>query len=157
MMSNRIWKGGLAALASAFLLAQSVQPDRTNPPANPAASFEAVAKPPHDVAAAIGRACHDCHSNQTAWPWYSRIAPVSWMIAADVRGGRAKLNFSEWNIYGPEMTRIKLAESCRKVTNGDMPPHYYRPFHSESKLTPAESAAICSAPVAQARPLTRVP
>lgn len=150
-MVKRILKYAAGVLAAALIVAQFIRPELTNPPADPSASFEAVAKPPHGTAAAIGRACRDCHSNQTTWPWYSRISPVSWLIAGDVNEGRAKLNFSQWNIYSPEMTRIKLGAICEEVKKGEMPPLYYLPMHPDAKLTAAEVSAICSAPVAQAR------
>ncbi len=149
-MVKKVLQYGMGVLAAALIIAQFIQPERTNPPADPSASFEAVAKPPREVAAAIGRACLDCHSNQTVWPWYSRISPVSWLVAGDVKEGRAKLNFSQWNIYSPEMTRIKLGEICKEVMKGEMPPWYYFPMHPGTKVTPAEVSAICSAPVAQA-------
>lgn len=144
-MLRKALKGGLGILAAAFLVAQFVQPERTNPPAEPSASFEAVAKPPQPVADMVGRACRDCHSNDTRWPWYSRIAPASWLVASDVKEGREKLNFSQWNIYGPEMTRVKLGAICDQVKRGDMPPPYYRPLHPSTKVTPAEVSAVCSA------------
>ena len=149
-MVKKTLKYGIGVLVAAVIVAQFIRPERTNPPADPSASFDAVAKPPREVAAVIGRACRDCHSNQTVWPWYSRIAPVSWLVARDVKEGRAKLNFSQW-IYSPEMTRIKLREICKEVKSGGMPPLYYIPIHPETKVTPAEVSAICSAPGAQAR------
>jgi hypothetical protein len=85
------------------------------------------------------------------WPWYSHISPVSWLLAGDVKEGRAKLNFSQWNIYSPEMTRIKLDKICEEVKKGEMPPWYFIPMHPGTKVTAAEVSAICSAPVAQAR------
>ena len=113
-MVKRVLKYGIGVLLVTLIVSQFIQPERTNPPADPAASFEAVAKPPREVAAVFGRACGDCHSNQTVWPWYSRISPVSWLVVGDVKEGRAKLNFSQWNIYSPEMTRIKLARSAKR-------------------------------------------
>lgn len=148
-MIKKVLKGGIGVLAAALLIAQFIQPERVNPPADPSASFEAVAAPSREVAAAIGRSCRDCHSNQTSWPWYSRVSPVSWLIAGDVKEGRAKLNFSQWNIYSPEMTRIKLGEICDEVKKGKMPPAYYLPMHPETKVKPAEVSAICAAPVAR--------
>jgi hypothetical protein len=149
-MIRKVLKGGISVLVVALIVAQFFQPERTNPPFDPSASFEVVAKPSHEIAAVVGRACRDCHSNQTVWPWYSRVAPFSWMVARDVREGRAKLNFSQWNIYSPEMTRIKLAEICEEVRKGDMPPAYYVPMHPETKLNPEEVTSICAVPVAQA-------
>jgi cytochrome c551/c552 len=150
-MVKKVLKYGIGVLAAALIVAQFIQPERTNPPVDPSASFEAVAKPPRAVAAVIGRACWDCHSNQTAWPWYSRIAPFSWLVASDVTKGRAKLNFSQWNIYSPETARLKLGKMCEEVKKGEMPPWYYLPMHPDTKVTPAEVSAICSAAVAQAR------
>ena len=150
MVKKRL-KYGIGVAIAALIVAQFIQPERTNPPADPSASFDAVAMPPRQVAAVIGRACRDCHSNQTVWPWYSRIAPVSWLVASDVKEGRAKLNFSQWNIYSPEMTGIRLGEIYKEVKNGGMPPAYYVPIHPETKVTPAEVSTICSASVAQAR------
>ena len=149
-----LWKRlqyGFGFLAAALVIAQFIQPERTNPPADPAASFEAVAKPPHQVADVLGRACADCHSNHTIWPWYSRVSPASWLVASDVKRGRAKLNFSQWNIYGPEMTRIKLGRICEELKKGEMPPMYYVPMHPEAQVTPSEISVVCSAPLAQLR------
>lgn len=150
-MTRTVFKYGIGVLAAALIIAQFFQPERTNPPADPSASFEQVAKPPHEVASVIGRACRDCHSNQTSWPWYSHIAPASWLVASDVKQGRAKLNFSQWNIYSPEMTRIKLGEICQEITEGGMPPAYYRPLHPETKVTPAEASAVCAVSAAMER------
>lgn len=150
-MAKKVLKYGIAVLAAVLIVAQFIRPERSNPPTDPSASFEAVAKPPREVAAVIGRACRDCHSNQTVWPWYSHISPVSWLVAGDVKEGRAKLNFSQWNIYSPEMTRIKLGEICAELKKGEMPPLYYLPMHPETKVAPTEISAICSVPVVQLR------
>jgi hypothetical protein len=129
---------------------QFVQPDRTNPPANPAARFEAVAKPSPEIAGILKRACGDCHSNETKWPWYSRIAPVSWLVADDVKQGRAHLNFSEWNFLGPEASAIKLRDACKEVRSGDMPLWQYKLIHPEARITQADIDKICSASGPQA-------
>ena len=88
--------------AGALVVMQFFRPERANPSTDASASFEAVAKPSPEVVASLKRACYDCHSNQTVWPWYSNVAPVSWLIANDVKEGRAHLNFSEWTRPGPE-------------------------------------------------------
>jgi hypothetical protein len=130
---------------------QFAQPDRTNPPAD--SRFDAIAKSAPDAAPILKRACADCHSNETTWPWYSRIAPVSWLVADDVKEGRAHLNFSEWNFLSPEASAIKLREICREVKSGGMPMWQYRLMHPEARLTPGEIEKICSAsgPVATVR------
>ncbi len=134
----------LVALVALLAVAQFVQPDRTNPPTNPQASFETVARPPQHVAAVLGRACRDCHSNGTVWPWYSKVSPVSWIIAGDVAEGREKLNFSRWDIYGPEMSQARMKAICREMKSGEMPPWYYRPLHPEAKVSAEEAAAVCA-------------
>lgn len=141
---NRILKYGAGGLAILLLAAQFVQPERSNPPTEPAASFQAVAKPPAAVSQVIDRACRDCHSHETVWPWYSKVAPVSWLVASDVNEGRSRLNFSRWNIYSPEMTHVKLGLICREARVGEMPPSYYRPMHPDAKLSAADITALCS-------------
>jgi cytochrome c5 len=150
-MRKKLFKYGSGAFVVALILAQFIQPERTNPSSHPAASFVAVAKPSAEAAAVVGRACRDCHSNETVWPWYSRIAPASWLIARDVKEGRAKLNFSQWNIYSPEMMRIKMGEVCEEVRKGGMPPRYYVPMHPETRVTPQEVNAICAVPISALR------
>jgi hypothetical protein len=150
-MAKKALRYGICAVAVGLLAAQFFQTPRTNPPADPSASFELVAKPSREVAGVVSRACGDCHSNRTVWPWYSHIAPVSWVTASDVMEGRSKLNFSQWNIYSPEMTRIKLGKICEEVKKGEMPPWYFLPMHPDAKVTPLEVSALCSASVAQTR------
>ncbi len=133
----------LGGAAAVFIAAQFFQPAVANPPSDPGASFAAVVKPPAHAAAVLDRACRDCHSNDTAWPWYSRVAPVSWMVARDVRQGRARLNFSEWNLYGPEMSRLRIKAVCGAAAKGDMPPKYYTPMHPQARLKEPDVAALC--------------
>ena len=83
------------------------------------------------------RACFNCHANQTTWPWYSNIAPVSWLTQRDVNQGRLHMNFSEWS--KPQKNATKAADEVEK---GDMPPWFYLPMHSEARLNPEERAAL---------------
>jgi hypothetical protein len=128
-----------------LIAAQFIRPDRTNPPIDPTASFEAVGNPTPEVAAIVKRACSNCHSYNTTWPWYSQIAPASWLIANDVKGGRVHLNFSEWRRYSPDMARTRLKEACEEIKGGDMPPWYYRLLHPEAKLSTADREILCGA------------
>lgn len=134
---------GVIAVAAA---AQLYRPERSNPPVDPAASFEAVVKPPPAAAAALERSCRDCHSHRTVWPWYSAVAPASWLVVRDVNQGRAHLNLSQWNIYGPEMSAIRLRQMCSEVASGDMPPKYYTPLHPLSRPGAEGVAAVCGIP-----------
>jgi hypothetical protein len=142
----RTVKRAFIGLVIALGIAQFIQPDRINPPGDPASSFDALAAPPQHVAAALARACRDCHTGNTVWPWYSRVSPLSWVVARDVKEGRSRLNFSQWNIYGPEMARIRMRQICRAVTTGEMPPKYYTPLHPEARLSIAEMTAVCNFP-----------
>jgi hypothetical protein len=74
--------------------------------------------------------CFQCHSNETIWPWYSKIAPASWLIAADVIGGRGQFNFSDWNNRPGE-----LGEIIEVINSGEMPPIQYWIFHPNSRLS----------------------
>jgi cytochrome c551/c552 len=100
--------------------------------------------------ALAARACYDCHSNQTVWPWYSQIAPVSWLVQNDVEEGRHHLNFSEW-----DRPQRKALEAAGRVQRGSMPPWYYVVMHSKAKLSDAERQALVQglkATLAQSRP-----
>jgi mono/diheme cytochrome c family protein len=83
------------------------------------------------------RACFDCHSNRTAWPWYAHVAPISWLLARDVNGGRQHLNFSEWS-----QPQKHAKDIAREVQSGDMPPWFYLPMHPAAKLSDAEKQEI---------------
>ncbi|NUQ34957.1 MAG: heme-binding domain-containing protein [Planctomycetaceae bacterium] len=79
------------------------------------------------------RACYDCHSNETQWPWYSHISPVSWLVQRDVDAGRAVLNFSDWRRPQPE-----AGESAKEVVEGEMPPWFYVIGHGDASLNEIE-------------------
>ena len=140
--------GGLkkSAVVLAVLLvgAQFVRPDRTNPPTDPSRTIQAQAGTSAELGAILDRACSDCHSNDTVWPWYSEVAPVSWLMALGVKRGRMAVNFSEWGAYSSGEQRSLLALSCRDVTEGKMPGPYtlVRP---DTALSDQDVAAICAA------------
>jgi hypothetical protein len=126
----------LGVAAGVLLAAQAFRIDRRNPPVE------------HEIAASVElrdllrRACYDCHSNATVWPWYGGVAPASWLLAHDVREGRRKLNFSGWGTYGSARRAKALRESAEEVAEGEMPPWYYRLLHREARLTPEEVATL---------------
>ena len=80
------------------------------------------------------RACFDCHSNETDLPWYSTIAPVSWLIYNDISEGRDDMNFSEWKLKSNKAEHLK-DKIREEISGGEMPPWYYLPLHPEAKLT----------------------
>jgi len=89
----------------------------------------------------LDRACGDCHSEDTRWPWYSRIAPVSWMMTRHVEHGKGKLNFTGWS--NGTHTANELQEICDAVSDGSMPLTSYRLIHRNARLSSEEVSLIC--------------
>ncbi len=126
--------GILFALAVAlfFLLQLIPSPAPTNPPV--------VAEPAWDspaTRALAKRACFDCHSNETVWPWYAHIAPVKWLVVHDTDEGRAVFNFSDW--HPGDMSG---AEAAEKISEGEMPLPQYLLMHPEARLSDAEKQQL---------------
>jgi hypothetical protein len=90
------------------------------------------------------RACGNCHSNHTEWPWYSHVPPVSWWIARHVREGREKLDFSEWETYSTWRKRDMLESMCGLISTGRMPPRLYTAMHPEARLSEKDKKAMCA-------------
>lgn len=115
---------------------QFIAVDQSNPPER------GMAAAPAEVQAPLRRACFDCHSNETAWPWYSHIAPAAFLIAQDVKKGRKEVNFSAWEKYDERRKARKLKEIAKQVEKGGMPLFYYLPLHPAAKLSPIERDQI---------------
>jgi hypothetical protein len=92
-------------------------------------------KLPPNVAVIFERSCVDCHSSRTAWPWYSYVAPVSWLVERDVRRGRDHMNFSEWQKYTFQQRQKLLADVASVVKNGEMPLPQYTVIHRQARLS----------------------
>jgi hypothetical protein len=124
----------LGGLLAAFLAIQilPVWALKTNPPV--------LAEPKWDsprTRALAQRACFDCHSNETNWPWYSNVAPVSWLVIVDTVRGRSHLNFSEWG-----SRRVELDRVGRMIQGGEMPPSNYLLTHPNAVLSDAEKQQL---------------
>jgi hypothetical protein len=104
--------------------------------ANPPVTAEPRWDTPETRALAV-RACFDCHSNETTWPWYSKVAPLSWLIQRDVVEGRRELNYSEW-----DRAQGEAHESAKSVRKGEMPPWFYAWPATRARLTPAERTLL---------------
>ena len=124
--------------------AQFVRPERSNPAIDVSRTIQAHVAPTSGLPAILDRACRDCHSNATVWPWYTQIAPVSWLMAYGVRKGRNAVNFSEWAAYPPELQRAMLTASCQDVSAGKMPGPYTL-LHPETRLSSQDIETICAA------------
>ena len=132
------------AVIGAMCLMNLARVDRTNPAADPAQAIEAHTRMPANVAAVFRRACQDCHSERTEWPWYSAVAPFHWLMAADVYAARNHMNLSAWGRYTPEEQMERLIGICEKVADDKMPLWYYKPAHYPSAwLSDSEKKAVC--------------
>jgi hypothetical protein len=132
-MTPGLWKALLRflalAVAGALVVAQLVPYGRDH------SGRPIVAEPVwiHPATRELARrACFDCHSNETRWPWYAQVAPISWWMAREVEQGRRAVNFSEW---GAEATAHRAGDT---VLDGSMPPRSYLVGHPEARLTGAE-------------------
>ena len=129
-------KWAALAFCVAFIAIQLVPVSRTNQPVQ--GDFRGST----EVVSIVRRACYDCHSNQTVWPWYSRVAPLSWVIAHDVNEGRAALNFSTWDQLSPEKQAEAMKESWEEVAEGKMPTWYYVVLHPEARLSANDQSVL---------------
>jgi hypothetical protein len=133
MPKRVIW---IAAVVVVLAGAQLVPVDRSNPP------VEAEIALPDGVREIVRKACYDCHSHETRWPWYAYVAPVSWLVGRDVEHAREHLNFSRWGSYDPTEKAELLEEIAEEVEEREMPLQIYLSLHSEARLTSGERASI---------------
>jgi Haem-binding domain len=127
---------GLAVIALASVLTPPSKSDKAGEPILAGAQVD----PP--VLAILERSCQDCHSEKTYYPWYSYVAPFSWLIENDVSGGRRHLNFSEWQQYSLQRRERLLSEIANQVKDRDMPLTQYTLIHRNAKLSDADVNAI---------------
>jgi hypothetical protein len=142
MKLNTIWLA--AALAGGILVASLVPGSySTANGAGPRGTdFLQSAQLAPGAVATLRRACGNCHSNQTEWPWYSRVAPASWLLRKDVREGRKFLNFSVWPEYGTEGQSQLLALAATELKRASMPPRSYSALHTEARLSRRERSDL---------------
>jgi mono/diheme cytochrome c family protein len=138
------WRLVFAVLAAAWLALLLVTPHPVNTMVDPAIGLEAHSAAPAEVRALLRRACFDCHSDETQWPWYSRAFPTSWLVSHDVNEGRGQMNLSRWSDYSPYDRADWLDEACDQVRAGEMPLPPYRWLHPEARLSDADVDALCA-------------
>ena len=140
-------KAAVILAGTVFAALQAVPgPAKTNPAVVPGRAIEDNLRLTSAVSGLLRRACADCHSHQTRWPWYSRVAPLSWQIAQDVNSARRAMNFSEWSIgvgRSPGTAVGTLAAACANVKSGRMPLTRYLMLHPEARLSPRDQAMFC--------------
>jgi hypothetical protein len=141
----RFAAAAVLVFAVAFAAAQLIRPARINPVTNHGETIQALMGTRSGLVSVLNRACRDCHSNETAWSKYSRVSPLSWLVAYGVAGGRKALNFSTWSRYSPEQRRDLLAESCRDAASGKMPGSLYTMLYPDARLSAHDVETICAA------------
>jgi Haem-binding domain len=142
-MSRRV-KQAAVVFVIVLAAAQLVRPERANPTTDATRSIQAHVGTTSELVAVLDRSCRDCHSNATVWPWYTQIAPASWLMVYGVREGRKAVNFSEWAAYPPEAQRTLLSASCQDASDGKMPGPYTL-LRPETRLSRPDIETICTA------------
>lgn len=104
---------------------------RTNPPVTYQVQWDSA-----EIEQMVRKTCYDCHSNETVWPWYAYVAPVSWLVVNDVNEGRSNLNFSTGQ------GEIEAEDLIRQIERGQMPPANYRSMHPDANLTQADKETL---------------
>ncbi len=121
-----------------LIVLQLIPVDKSNPPIDESIALKA----PQEVESILKKACYDCHSNETKWPFYANIAPLSFSISSHVKDGRKALNFSEWKNIEPKIKTKRIQRAIKTTKNGMMPLSTYLWLHEEAKLTKEEKRVL---------------
>lgn len=137
-MGKRWVRWTFLGIVIVFLGMQAVRPERINPPVKSDYTLAAQYEVPGEVMGILERACGDCHSNRTRWPWYSHVAPASWLLADHVKDGRRHFNLDDFT------EEMSLKDVCQEIRVGSMPLKGYLLLHPEAKLSGAEIQTVCA-------------
>ena len=132
----------LLGLAVAVIAIQFVRPAKNLSPAVGPNDITAMVAVPAEVQRVLARACYDCHSDNTRYPWYAQVQPVGWWLASHIHDGKRHLNFSEFGAYDAKIAARKLRGVARTVNSGFMPLHSYTWIHRDAILTSAEKKLV---------------
>ena len=135
-MSKKRSRWLLAVVVAALGLMQMVPVEKTNP------SVESDVGAPPEVTSILRSACYDCHSHETRWPWYAKVAPASWLLARHVEKARGDLNFSQWPRMDLEALEHSFHDIEEQLEKGKMPLRSYKWLHPEARLTEAQRAVL---------------
>lgn len=139
----KILKFSIILLALVFAGVQFVRPARSNPPEVAGRGIEAHARLTPEVESVLRRSCMDCHSNRTEWPWYSQVAPASWLVVDHVNEGRKELNFSDWARLERDEAAFMLGLMCKEAQSGAMPMASYTLLHRDARLSGDDVRTLC--------------
>jgi hypothetical protein len=121
-----------------FALIQFISTDKVNKPVNHKVNFVEIKKTPPKITGLIKGACYDCHSDETVYPGYAYVAPISWSVKSHINEGREHLNFSIWGTYNQDLKKSMLEKSVQTIQNKTMPMPGYIVYHKEANLSEAE-------------------
>jgi cytochrome c553 len=141
--AKRVLKWSALVIICLIVAIQFAGPVRSNPPVDRDRTASAQLQMTPQVQTIIDRACADCHSNETRWPWYSHVAPVSWFVVDHVNDGRNHLNLSEWGRYSRQEAQGLLKQMCKESSVGSMPLGSYVSMHQDAKLSSQDVKALC--------------
>ena len=142
-MGRKLKFVGLGLIAVLIIL-QFFQPELNTAPIDPELDMLEVVEPPEAVADLIRNACYDCHSNQTVYPWYNRISPVSLYLHKHIIKGKEDLNFSEYGLLDKANKIGAFADFCDVLDAGTMPLQSYLLIHKDARLTQEEIESLCN-------------
>ncbi len=131
-------------LLISFIVMQFIRPEKNTASADHASYFEQETNPPDEVLVVLKNTCYDCHSDNTVYPWYNNIAPVSYWLADHVDHGKGHLNFSAWESYETDKKDHKLEEVIEEVKKENMPLKEYKWTHEDARLTDDQISDISS-------------
>jgi hypothetical protein len=141
---KKVVKITLIVIVVGLIVAQFIRPNFSNPPVVPSETLAASTELPNDVQRVLSRSCNDCHSNETRYPWYSKVTPFNWFLADHVEDGRKEMNLSVWNTYSPKKKIKKLEEICEQVEQAEMPLPSYLWIHRDAVMADGDAQLLCS-------------
>ena len=132
----------LLALLVVFIAIQFIQPAHNKSVQVLSTDFAKIYTVPDSVKSLLHNACHDCHSNNTSYPWYSNIQPMAWMMAKHIKNGKEKLNFSDFGINTTRKQMSKLKEISNQIKDDEMPLSSYELMHKNARLSQNEKILL---------------
>jgi hypothetical protein len=141
---GRPWKIAGLGLLAVLIIMQFFRPEPNDSPLNPEQDMLSLVSPEEDITILVRDACYDCHSNQTAYPWYSRVSPVSWYLDKHIRKGKAELNFSEYGELDKADKIGMFADFCDVLDAGTMPLRSYMMLHANARLSEDQRELLCN-------------
>ena len=140
---GRPWKIAGLGLLAVLIIMQFFRPEPNDAPLNPEQDMLALVSPDEDIALLVRYACYDCHSNQTEYPWYSRVSPVSWYLDRHIREGKVELNFSAYGELDKADKIGMFADFCDVLDAGTMPLRSYMMLHASARLSDEQRELLC--------------